>query len=105
MEWTTDATVYTLIAGAGTALASAIGALWGWQMKQYSKLESKLNNCEDKHAKAQAKEVKLITSNALLEQKVNAMESRIEGYLEAKQDMQGLSKTVELMLSQRGGAE
>lgn len=97
-----DTAIITIISGAGLALSSAIAALWKRQNSQHDKVCTALEKCELKHDESQKRELALVKDNAVLAEKVTAIEAKVEGYKEAKDDLRDLSAKVIEILSREG---
>lgn len=83
-----------LITSAGGALAAAIIALWKRQIVQAEKVEVELRKCVEKHDDAKETEIELVKQNAVLSERITSVESKVEGYQQARTDLKHLSEAV-----------
>jgi len=93
-----ESIVVTLVTGAGAALTTAIVHLWRRQLAQAEKVEKRLETTETQLTKARDAEVTLIKENSTLSERITAVESKIEGYQEARSDLRELSEKVIVIL-------
>lgn len=89
-----DSTTLTLVGSAGTALATAIAALWRQQLVSQREVKTKLEQCEKKHEECHDRELENARQTAELQIKMVAIEAKTNGYLEAKDDLRQLSERV-----------